>query len=57
MASLSLPQSPSVIDTKFIMFIKNGTGEVNDVDINRLWAAEFNITRRNIFLIHGWMGK
>lgn len=57
MASLSLPQSPSVIDTKFIMLTKNGTGEVNDVDINRLWAAEFNITRRNIFLIHGWMGK
>lgn len=57
MASLSLPQSPSVIDTKFIMFTKNGTGEVNVVDINRLWAAEFNITRRNIFLIDGWMGK
>ena len=52
-----LPQSPTEVGTKFFMFTRNGSGEVNDADIDKLEAAKFNILRRTIFLIHGWMGK
>ena len=52
-----LPQSPSDVGTKFTMFTRNGSGEVDDVGVSRLRAAKFNITRRTIFVIHGWRGK
>ena len=39
------------------MFTRNGSGEVDDVGVSRLRAAKFNITRRTIFVIHGWRGK
>lgn len=49
----SLPESPSDVGTKFRMYTRNGSGEVNDNDTSTL--AKFDITRkRTIFLIHGW---
>ena len=52
-----LPQSPSDVGTKFTMFTRSGSGEVDDVRVSRLRAAKFNIMRRTIFVIHGWRGK
>ena len=52
-----LPQSPSDVGTKFTMFTRSGSGEVDDVSVSRLRAAKFNIMRRTIFVIHGWRGK
>nr|XP_058961752.1 pancreatic triacylglycerol lipase-like [Pocillopora verrucosa] len=52
--SAKLPQSPSDVGTKFTMFTRNGSGEVDDVGVSRLRAAKFNITRRTILVIHGW---
>lgn len=49
-----LPQSPSDVGTKFTMFTRSGSGEVDDVRVSRLRAAKFNIMRRTIFVIHGW---
>lgn len=52
-----LPESPSNVGTKFNMYTRSGSGEVDDVDRSRLGVAKFNIRRRTIFLIHGWRGK
>ncbi|CAH3167198.1 unnamed protein product, partial [Pocillopora meandrina] len=49
-----LPQSPSDVGTKFTMFTRSGSGEVDDDSVSRLRAAKFNIMRRTIFVIHGW---
>ncbi|XP_058961750.2 pancreatic triacylglycerol lipase-like [Pocillopora verrucosa] len=52
-----LPQSPYDVGTKFTMFTRSGSGEVNDFDRDLLRAAKFNISRRTIILIHGWQGN
>ena len=52
-----LPQSPYDVGTKFTMFTRSGSGEVNDFDRDLLRAAKFNISRRTISLIHGWQGR
>ena len=37
-----LPLSPTDVGTKFFMFTRNGSGEVNDVDIDKLEVASHN---------------
>ena len=36
------PPSPTDVGTKFFMFTRNGSGEVNDVDIDKLEVASHN---------------
>ena len=52
-----LPESPSVIRTSFHMFTRYGSGIVNDIDEGKLTAPKFDISRRTIFVIHGYTGK
>ena len=54
---VNLPESPSIVGTTFQMFTRSGSGFVNDVDVAKLRAAKFDISRRTIFIIHGYHGK
>ena len=55
--AVKLPESPSAVGTTFQMFTRSGSGFVNDVDVAKLRAAKFDISRRTIFIIHGYQGK
>ena len=52
-----LPEKPSVIRTSFEMFTRYGSGFVNDIDEGKLEASKFDISRRTIFVIHGYTCK
>jgi len=39
------------------MFTRSGSGFINDVDVAKLRAAKFDISRRTIFIIHGYQGN
>jgi len=54
---VKLPNSPSDVGTTFHMFTRSGSGIVNDVDVAKLTAAKFDISRRTILIIHGYQGK
>ena len=54
---VKLPKSPSDVGTTFSMFTRSGSGIVNDVDVAKLRAAKFDISRRTIFIIHGYQGN
>lgn len=55
--TVKLPESPSTVGTTFQMFTRSGSGFVNDVDVAKLKAAKFVISRRTIFIIHGYQGE
>ena len=54
---VDLPESPSAVGTSFHMFTRDGFGIVDDVDESKLIAPNFDISRRTIFVIHGYTGK
>ncbi|KAL9951929.1 hypothetical protein ACROYT_G044684 [Oculina patagonica] len=51
---VKLPESPAKVGTSFYMYTKDGYGIVNDVDESLLTAPKFDISRRTIFVIHGF---
>jgi len=54
---VKLPQSPSNIGTKFHLFTRSNTKSsqiIDDDDRNKLTASNFRISRRTIFVIHGF---
>ncbi|XP_078354760.1 inactive pancreatic lipase-related protein 1-like isoform X1 [Oculina patagonica] len=51
---VKLPESPADVGTSFHMFTRDGFGIVNDVDESKLTAPKFDISRRTIFVIHGY---
>ncbi|XP_078354762.1 pancreatic lipase-related protein 2-like [Oculina patagonica] len=50
-----LPESPEEVGTSFHMYTRDGHGIVNDVDESLLTAPKFDISRRTIFVIHGYI--
>lgn len=50
----SLPESPSTVGTTFHLFTRGGSWTVDDEDYNKLKASDFHISRRTIFVIHGF---
>lgn len=53
----SLPESPSTVGTTFHLFTRGGSWTVDDEDYNKLKASDFHISRRTIFVIHGFGGE
>ena len=54
------PQEPSKLGTSFLLFTRknNQTAKIiDDRDVNKLRDSFFEISRRTIFLIHGFTGK
>ena len=57
---VQLPQNPSRIKTRFNLFTRenrNSAQLVDDRSKYKLSASHFNISRRTIFVIHGFTGK
>ena len=57
---VKLPQKPSVIGTTFHLFTRVSPQTsivIDDNDNNKLRASNFKISRRTIFVIHGFTGK
>lgn len=50
----SLPQNPSAVGTTFDLYTKEGYGRIDDFDTDKLKAPKFDMSRRTIFVIHGW---
>ena len=53
----SLPQKPSAVGTTFDLYTKEGYGRIDDFDTDKLKAPKFDMSRRTIFVIHGWRGE
>lgn len=51
---VALPKDPSAVGTTFHMFTRRGSGIVDDYDKRKLMKPKFDISRRTIFVIHGW---
>ena len=59
---MKLPQSPDVVGAKFHLYTRENTDansaqELDDSDLSKLTASNFNISRRTIIVCHGWTGK
>ena len=55
-----LPQDPSKLGTSFLLFTRKNSQTakiIDDSDVNKLRDSFFEISRRTIFLIHGYLGK
>ena len=55
-----LPQEPSKLGTSFLLFTRKNSQTakiIDDSDVNKLRDSFFEISRRTIFLIHGFTGK
>ncbi|KAJ7394433.1 hypothetical protein OS493_000242 [Desmophyllum pertusum] len=52
---IKLPQDPSKVQTSFHVFTREGSGKIDDHDQSKLQATDFDIARRTIFVIHGWL--
>ncbi|XP_022779802.1 inactive pancreatic lipase-related protein 1-like isoform X1 [Stylophora pistillata] len=50
----SLPESPSTVGTTFHLFTRGGSLTVDDEDYTNLMGSDFDISRRTIFIIHGF---
>ena len=54
------PQEPSELGTSFLLFTRKNSQTakiIDDSDVNKLRDSFFEISRRTIFLIHGYLGK
>ena len=54
------PQEPSKLGTSFLLFTRKNRQTakiIDDSDVNKLRDSFFEISRRTIFLIHGFTGK
>ena len=54
------PQEPSKLGTSFLLFTRKNSQTakiIDDSDVNKLRDSFFEISRRTIFLIHGFTGK
>ena len=54
------PQEPSKLGTSFLLFTRKNSQTakiIDDSDVNKLSDSFFEISRRTIFLIHGYLGK
>ena len=59
---MNLPQSPEVVGAKFYLFTRenkdaSSAQELDDSDLGKLTASNFNISRRTIIVCHGWTGR
>ena len=57
---IKLPQSPSRIGIRFNLFTRanrNSANLIDDHNKNKLTSSHFKISRRTIFVIHGYTGK
>ena len=57
---VKLPQSPSRIGIRFNLFTRanrNSAKLIDDHNKNKLTTSHFKISRRTIFVIHGYTGK
>ena len=55
-----LPQEPSKLGTSFLLFTRKNSQTakiIDDSDVNKLRDSFFEISRRTIFLIHGFTGN
>ena len=55
-----LPRSPSQIGVRFNLFTRengNSAKLIDDHDKSKLTTSHFKISRRTIFVIHGFTGK
>ena len=58
--SRELPQKPSKVGTKFHLFTRlnmKTSQIIDDEDESKLRASNFNISRRTIFVVHGYFGR
>ena len=58
--SRELPQEPSKVGTKFHLFTRRNRETpqiIDDEDESKLRASNFNISRRAIFVVHGYFGR
>lgn len=56
---VNLPQSPEIVGAKFYLFTRenkdaSSAQELDDSDLDKLTASNFNISRRTIIVCHGW---
>ena len=54
------PQEPSKVGTKFHLFTRldRETPQIiDDEDASKLRASNFTISRRTIFVVHGYLGR
>ena len=58
-ALVKLPEAPSVIGTKFHLFTRSDPQStlIDDYNKTKLRASNFEISKRTIFVIHGFSGK
>ena len=57
---VKFPQEPSKLGTSFLLFTRKNSQTakiIDDSDVNKLRDSFFEISRRTIFLIHGFTGK
>ncbi|CAH3035437.1 unnamed protein product [Porites evermanni] len=57
---VQFPQEPSKLGTSFLLFTRKNSRTakiIDDSDVNKLRDSFFEISRRTIFLIHGFTGK
>ena len=57
---VKFPQEPSKLGTSFLLFTRKNSQTakiIDDSDKNKLRDSFFEISRRTIFLIHGYLGK
>ena len=57
---VQFPQEPSELGTSFLLFTRKNSQTakiIDDSDVNKLRDSFFEISRRTIFLIHGYLGK
>ena len=57
---VQFPEEPSELGTSFLLFTRKNSQTakiIDDSDVNKLRDSFFEISRRTIFLIHGFTGK
>ena len=57
---VQFPQEPSKLGTSFLLFTRKNSQTakiIDDSDVNKLRDSFFEISRRTIFLIHGYLSK
>ena len=57
---VQFPEEPSELGTSFLLFTRKNSQTakiIDDSDVNKLRDSFFEISRRTIFLIHGYLGK
>ena len=56
---VDFPQHPTVIQTKFRLFTRASSSSdlIDDTDIHKLKASNYDGKKKTTFIIHGWLGR